>query len=138
MLSLHEAITKFAEADKGYKEITADRRELAAILADYAREADATQKTVHLQSDQTGQKIDVEFRTDVEYDKTLMADVAQLLDGKFDDLFETVIIFKPKSRNLKMFLNTVSTSEAENTAKKIIGEARIETPQTPYVHLSKS
>lgn len=136
MLSLHEAITKFAETDKEYKVLAADRRELGAVLADYAREADATQKTVHLQN-QSGQKIDVEFKSAVEYDPTLMRDVAQLLDGKFDELFETVITFKPKVRPLKMFLNTMSTSEAEETAKKIIQEAKVETPQTPYVHISK-
>lgn len=136
MLSLNEAIEKFAQTDKEYKVLAADRRELGAVLADYAREAEATQKTVHLQN-QDGLKVDVEFKASVDYDPTLMRDVAQLLDGKFDELFETVITFKPKAKSLRMFLNTMSTSEAEETAKKIIAEARIETPQTPYVHISK-
>lgn len=136
MLSLNEAVTKFAETDKEYKVLVADRRELGAILADYAREADATQKTVHLTSE-TGVKVDVEFKSDVVYDTTLMRDVAQLLNDKFDELFETQITFKPKSKSLKMFLNTMSTSEAEETAKRIIKEARVETEKSPYVHLAK-
>lgn len=136
MLSLNEAIQKFAETDALYKVTAADRRELSAVLADYAREADATQKTVHLQNE-SGQRVDVAFKSKVEYDTTLMRDVAQLLPEKFDELFETVIEFKPKAKALKMFLNTVSTSEAENTAKKIIVEAKIETEQSPYVSVTK-
>lgn len=137
MLNLNEAIAKFAETDREYKVIAADRRELGAVLADYAKEADVEQKTVHLQN-QDGLKVDVEFKSSVEYDPTLMRDVVQLLDGKFDDLFETVITFKPKTRALKMFLTTKSTSEAEETAKGIIKEARVETEQSPYVHMGKS
>jgi len=133
MLSLNEAIQKFIETDAEYRTFADARRELSAVLADYAREADSTQKTVHLQNE-AGQKLQVEFKSKVEYDSTLMRDVAQLLNGQFDDLFDTVITFKPKARNLKMFLNTKSTSEAEETAKKIIQEARIETEQSPYVH----
>ncbi len=133
MLSLSEAIKEFSDLDDRYKEVSGQRKELSAVLADYARDSDATQKTVHLQNE-AGQKIQVDFKSKVEYDPTLMQDVAQLLDGKFDELFETVITFKPKARPLKMFLNTKSTSEAEETAKRIIQEAKIETEQSPWVH----
>ncbi len=135
-LSLNEAITKFAQTDREYREKADERRELSSILTEYAKEADATQKTVHLQNEK-GFKVDVEMKSKVEYDPTLMQDVAQLLNGKFDELFDTVITFKPRARPLKMFLNTKSTSEAEETAKKIIQEARIETEQSAYVHMSK-
>lgn len=136
MLSQSDAIKRFVEVDHVYQDVKIERSEIGAVLADYARDADATQNTVHL-SDAAG-NVDVEFKVKVEYDTALMRDVANLLDGKFDELFETVITFKPKARPLKMFLNTVSTSEQEETAKKIIKEARIETPQTPYVHMRKA
>lgn len=135
MLSQNEAIKAFVANDADYQRAKVERTELSTVLADYAREADATQNTVHL-SGEAG-NIDVEFKAKVEYDATLMRDAAQLLGNGFDNLFETVIVFKPKARPLKMFLNTVSTSEAEETAKKIIKEARIETPQSPYVHVKK-
>ncbi len=137
MLSQDEAIKRFVYADAAYKEISVERRELSAVLADYARDSEAEQKTVHLENS-AGQKVDVAFKSKVEYDATLMRDVAQLLDGKFDELFETVVTFKPKARPLKIFLNTKSTSEAEETAKKIIAEAKVETEQSPYVTISKS
>lgn len=43
MLNLNEAIAKFAETDKEYKVLAADRRELGAVLADYAKETDVEQ-----------------------------------------------------------------------------------------------
>ena len=136
MLSQSEAIKAFVNIDQEYQKARIERAELGSVLAEYAREAEATQNTVHLANEQ-GQKVDVEFKSKVDYDTTMMRDAANLLNGKFDDLFETVVSFKPRARNLKMFLNTVSTSEAEETAKKIIKEARIETPQSPYVHVGK-
>lgn len=136
MLSLSEAIESFVVVDETYQAARDERKELGAVLADYAREADATQNTVHLSSP-AGQKIDVEFKTKVEYDVPLMRDVANLLGKQFDELFETVITFKPKARPLKMFMNTVTTDESKQTAKEIINQAKVETPQTPYVHTAK-
>lgn len=132
-MSRDELIAEFHRLDAIVKESGSRRREIGMQLAGVAFENKRTQNTVHLESTD-GQKVKVEFGIDYEYDAEQMMTVAELLGKeRFDGLFKTKIEFIPKKRELKNFLNTVSSDERVETAKKVIQDATITKDKSPYV-----
>lgn len=132
-LSRDELITEFHRLDAIVKESGYKRKEIGMQLAGIAYENKRDQNTVHLKSTD-GQKIKVEFGIDYDYDQEQMMTAADLLGrDTFDSLFKTKIEFVPKKRELKKFLNTVSSDERIETAKKIITDATITRDKSPYV-----
>lgn len=132
-LSRDELIKEFHRLDGIIKESGSKRREIGMQLAGIAYENKRDQNTVHLASTD-GQKVKVEFGIDYEYETEQMMTAADLL-GKdtFDSLFKTKVEFVPKKRELKKFMNTVSSDERTETAKRIIADATITKDKTPYV-----
>lgn len=132
-MSQDELIAEFHRLDALVKEFGSERRNIGAQLSMLAQGHKKEQNTVHLQST-GGQKIKVEFGIDYDYETEQMITAADLL-GKdaFDSLFKTRIEFVPKKRELKKFMNTVSSDERTESAKQIINDATIEKPKTPYV-----
>lgn len=134
-MSRDELITEFHRLDAIVKENGSRRREIGIQLAGIAFENKRTQNTVHLEST-GGQKIKVEFGVDYEYETEQMMTAADLLGKeRFDSLFKTEIKFVPKRRELKNFLNTVSSDEQVETAKQIIQDATITKDKSPYVSI---
>lgn len=132
-MSRDELIAEFHRLDAIVKDNGSRRREIGMQLAGIAFENKKTQNTVHLQSTD-GRKIKVEFGIDYEYETEQMVTAADLMGkDKFDSLFKTKIEFVPKKRELKTFLNTVSSDERVETAKKIIQDATITKDKSPYV-----
>lgn len=132
-MSQDELIKEFHRLDALVKKYGSGRRTIGAQLTMIAQGNKKDQNTVHLQST-GGQKIKVEFGIDYDYETEQMLTAADLL-GKdvFDSLFKTRLEFTPKKRELKKFMNTVSSDERTESAKQIITDATIEKPKTPYV-----
>lgn len=132
-MSSDDLIAEFHRLDAIIKENGIRRREIGAQLAGIANENKRDQNTVHLASTD-GQRIKVEFGIDYEYETEQMITAADLL-GKdtFDSLFKTRVEFVPKKRELKKFMNTVSSDERIETAKTIIRDATIPKVKSPYV-----
>lgn len=136
--TLDDLIAEFVRLDADCKELNTRRKEVAAEIAGIAFENKGDQNTVHLQST-AGQQIKTEFRYKTEWDNEQLFTVKNLVGADvFDSLFTPKLEFTAKRRDLKKFLNTVSSSEAIETAKGIIKDAQIETQQTPYVSVEKS
>lgn len=132
-LSQDELIKEFHRLDAIVKESGAQRAEVGAAIATIAKENKANQNTVHLKST-GGQKLKVQFSTETDYITEELMEVSKLLGAEvFDMLFETKIKFVPKKRNLTMFVNTIHSSEAAETAKQMIKEAAVTREKSPYV-----
>lgn len=132
-MSQDDLIAEFHRLDAIVKEQGLRRREIGMQLAGIAYEYKAEQNTVHLVST-GGKRVKVEFGIDTEYETEQMMTAADLLGRDvFDSLFKTKIEFIPKKRELKKFMNTVSSDEKTKTAKQIISDATINKDKTPYV-----
>lgn len=132
-MSQDELIAEFHRLDALVKEHGRRRKEIGGYLALIAQENRREQNLVHMAST-GGQRIKVEFGIDYEYETQQMFTAADLL-GKdmFDSLFKTKVEFTPKKRELKKFLNTVSSEERIETAKQIITDATVKKDKSPYV-----
>src|SRR5688572_24742298 len=132
-MSQDDLIAEFHRLDAIVKESGSRRREIGMALAGIAFENRGDQNTVHLKST-GGQGVSVVFGTETEYDQEQMLTAADLL-GKdtFDSLFKTKLEFVPKKRELKKFMNTVTSDEATTTAKEIITDAAVTKDKSPYV-----
>jgi hypothetical protein len=135
-IDLERVMHEWAQVDAQSREAYTRKRELGAELAAFAEDKRETQNTVHL-SAHDGLSLKVEFKHETIYDPAQMQAVAELLGDKFDELFKTEIKFVPQRRNLTKFLNTVSTSEAVETAKGLIKEAATDKQLSPYISLEK-
>jgi hypothetical protein len=132
-MSRDELIAEFSRLDALVKRHGRERKEIGAALASIALENKGAQNTVHLASTD-GQRIRVEFGVDYEYETGQMLTAADLLGKEqFDSLFKTRVEFIAKKRELKMFLNTVSSDERIESAKRIIKDATIPKEKAPYV-----
>lgn len=134
--SQDELISEFVKVDTAVRELQSQKRELAMALAGLAFEHRGEQNTVRVQSSD-GTCVKVEFGVEFEYDNAQMFTAAELLGKAFEDLFETKIEFKPKKRSLKLFMNTVPSSEKERTAQDIIRSATTVKAKTPYVAIDR-
>lgn len=134
--SQDELIQEFKRLDALLKETGAERREVAMQLAGIAFANKGEQNTVHLQST-GGDKITVEFGIEYAYVTEELMEVARMLGEidkeLFDSIFKTSLEFVPKKRELKNFLNTVSSDERIETAKQMIKDATIVKNKAPYV-----
>ena len=135
-IDLERVMREWATVDAQAREFYARKRELGGRLAEFAEDKREGQNTVHLKA-HDGLGLKVEFKQETAYDPAHMRPIAELLGEDFDNLFETVITFKPRQRNLKKFMNTVSSSEAVETAKSLIKEAAIEKQLSPYITIEK-
>lgn len=135
--SLEDAIREFIAADTRVKEAASERQWPASIIAQHAAEERNGQKSVHMETADRKQKVKVEFKTELQVaDDSQMEAVRQLLgDERFFELFK--LRYEPRAKNLKIFLNTGSTSEAVQTAKEIIRESVKDVEKTPYVSTEK-
>lgn len=135
-IDLEGVMREWVILDAQTKEAYTRKRELSARLAEFAEEKREGQNTVHL-SAHDGLTLKVEFKHETTYDPLQMPTIAELLGDKFDGLFKTEIKFVPQRRNLNKFMNTVSSSEAIETAKGLIKEAAIDKQLSPYVSLER-
>lgn len=136
-MSIEDAIREFVRLDNQIKETAADRQWPASIIAQAAFEERNNQKTVHMETADRKVKVKVEFGSDLKVtDDAEMETVRQLLgEERFKELFQ--IKYTPRAKNVKLFLNTGSTSEAVKTAKEIIKEAVKDVEKQPYVSVEK-
>lgn len=137
-LSVDQMIREYVRLDKRVKEAASERGAYHAALLERAAMARNGQNTVHLETADESQRIKVEFKSDLSVlDQTEIECAKDLLgDEKFGELF--AIIYKPKAKNLKTFLNSVSANEKVETARQIINEFVKPVNKTPYLSIEKS
>lgn len=134
-ISEDEAIRRFIELDRRVKEADAERAEYKAFLIEKAREQQSGQNTVHLESS-TGTRVKVEFKKVPQCDQVELECARDLLgDERFMKIFK--YSFKPKSRDLKTFLNTKFADERVTTAQQIIKDAIKDVDASPYVSIER-
>lgn len=136
-MSLDEAIHEFIKLDARVKETASERHWPASIIAQAAQDERNGQKTVHMETASRGQKVKVEFKSELKVvDESQMETVRQLLgDERFFELFK--IEYSPRAKALKLFLNTGSTDEQVRTAKEIVKESVRDVDKLPYVSVEK-
>lgn len=137
-LSVDQMIREYIRLDKRVKEAAGERGAYHAALLERAELARNGQATVHLDTADEAQRIKVEFKSELSIlDQSEVECAKELLgDEKFGELFST--IYKPKAKNLKTFLNSVSANEQIETARGIIKEFVKTVPKSPYLSIEKS
>jgi len=137
-LSVDQMIKEYVRLDKKIKEAAQERGAYHAALLERAELARNGQNTVHLDTADETQRIKVEFKSELSIvDQQEIECAKELLgDEKFNQLFSTT--YKPKAKNLKTFVNSVSANEKIETAREIIKEFVKTVPKTPYLSVEKS
>lgn len=137
-LSVDQMIREYVRLDKKIKEAAQERGAYHAALLERAAMARNGQNTVHLETADESHKIKVEFKSELAVmDQQEIECAKELLgDEKFNELFST--FYKPKAKNLKTFLNSVSANEKTETARQIIGEFVKPKDKTPYLSVERA
>lgn len=137
-LSVDQMIREYVRLDKKVKETALERGAYHAALLERAASARNGQNTVHLDTADETQRVKVEFKSELSILDQQEIECAKELLGepKFNELFSTT--YKPKAKNLKTFLNSVSANEKVETAREIIKEFVKTVDRTPYLSVEKS
>lgn len=138
--TLDQAISQFDAINREIKKLQERKFFFGSIIAETSIKGTvgSTSNTSRVTSSNGIQlKIERKFKTEWDADQLLTA--RELLGrDQFDQLFKTKIEFAPQLKNLKKFLTTSTSDERIESGKKIIGDAKIESEQTPYITVEKS
>jgi len=136
-LSVDQMIREYVRLDKRVKEAANERGAYHAALLERAAMARNGQNTVHLETADEQQRIKVEFKSELAVVDQQEIECAKELLGeeKFAELFG--VIYKPKARPLKTFLNSVSANERVETARQILNQFVKPKDKTPYLAVEK-
>lgn len=136
-MSLDEALREFVKLDRRVKDTAAERQWPASVIAQQALGERNGLKTVHMETATRDVRVKVEFKSELQVaDSSQMETVRQLLgDERFFELFK--IEYTPRTKAVRSFLNTGSTSEQIKTAKAIIKESVKDVEKTPTVSVEK-